>query len=806
MMRRTFTSLMILVTLLVGLSAPLALPAQRAAALSTGDLGVLSVQNSLGSGVKWPQIAAYEDRVAAVGTFGTSNAVARLFVKDVGGTFPGAVWQSGGLGTKNDFATAAVTYDNNGKIFVARTNFAGSRQIVVTRHSANGTLEYTWTINAGAFPTNPALAIGQGSSANRLMLIWRDDEGDDKPAPYIAWLDNASGTGSFSARQRLTNGSEKSSVWVPGIAAGKNGDFAFAWSRYMARPMVVQVAVWRVSNRSVSNVGIIQGHANEGGQQALHTPSITYNAAGTRLQVAYRGDQGAWLTEMNPQSGSSAPTAVPGGTRTLLSTSKQVDGRVNVTTDAGGRIHLTFAAGNDGARNARNLYYGVLDGGSVVGSLGGIYTVPGGMFNPYAAPSRDGSLSQNHVAFEFNSGGTMQLRVVTFEAPPPFGASPTLSAAKVGGSTTTVDVSWSGIGGRPDGIRYGWGSGSSVTWVQDWTSFTRTLQSHSVSDIEVPVGYQSGNNCVTRTFTSSFRKQSAETGTPAWAALSGTDTIITDYGVAATVTLTNTTVGAMASIRDTATTLAIWGDRVTARPRSLIDTSLSVDGKMLTTIAKVSASAECSNLVRAVTGSDISGSGAVTTTLGGTAASFVKTINAPGFSSSVDSTLPVVMRVDDSLGNQRYYTTTFRVDSEAPDVSSIAASPSFVATASLMGDMVQDIELDLSGVDLSDTVAVLVTTHPLSDEDVKASTTRKWYAFNAATVIDGSTLTLRSWSLGNAYENVTSGVVSIPTSPPSQFTVYVSLMDAAGNLSEPLELTIESSLQTVKWNIPFSFR
>lgn len=777
---RTLIVLIMLVAV-VGATVPAAVPTHAQAGPS------LIVETTLpnSSIVKVPQAATFGNQVhlfAIAEYSGASDGKARVWSKpEAASSFPTSV-QVGTASRANinpDYVNGAIATGPNGEVYTLWIDQAAKIVRVRKRDTAGNWGPIFEVTRNTFFATRPALAVVTGGPQHgRLIAVWRDDSGRDQNNFGIYYTYSDTDGASWAPVTRAF-GLKAYQVSVR-LATGPNGEVAVTFTRDDPRPLHVMVALWNGSGFSPP----VDVNAGDGQVYADSSVAI----ADGRIYVGYRhGDSGIFYAEK--------PIAnlldnQPWPRSRLLG--EKGDGQVSVSTDAYGNLHITWIRTPvNGGRSQNRLGYAVrLANGTFLGPIESATSGP--LFNAWGVSSADSGFYM-HVAHEAFDGETPYLRYALFRAPgSPFGSPPLIEggASRVGGDgRTSITVTFPGLGANPQNVSVRWRWGAPPTDTENdsggWVLLAPNATASTTLTVPIPAAFLTANECIPRTLYTQLRRN-PDTIIESQAQSAS---VIIDTAVAARVEVQNPLLYDTSSWYASNFTVRDLDPGSTPQPQVMLRVIDDGDCSRITRVRVANSSAALA------VNSDLDVDGDLTAI-----------VPLPGFTfipPSPDGIYPVVVRVYDSLGNSQTVTKTIRLDRTPPQLS-LSGSEVITVTDSPVGDILQDIEFDLSSatlVEANGILGALIAVSPNAVTNPATASTLQWIAVPVN--YNGGQFTVSSWSMANA-----PGVTMATTGVSEQtFYLYIRLIDRAGNIGDTvLETTATSTLSLVRTFLPVTMR
>ncbi|NTU82190.1 MAG: exo-alpha-sialidase, partial [Chloroflexales bacterium] len=397
---------------------------------------------------KYPHLAVDGPLVHLAANTGRADA-SYWSKQDIAPAF-GAATTLGPAAGQPDYSTASIAVGPGGALFYAWVN-QPQRAIYMRSKRTGADWGPAHTVVSGQpFPVHPELAV---ASDGAIFVVWRNP---DQPFVYRRSTDGGLTWGNLTAL------SAQAGVNAASIVAGPSGSLAAAYTVGESDRLQVYVATWGGADFARTRLSSLSGDYAD--------PSLSFTPDG-RLLVAWRGvaetggGAGVFYAERQTD-GSYQPARLISG---------RVAGRVSLSADSGGNLHMLWtAAAGDGYQ----LWYAVKPAPGAWSSPVAAPSAGGVIFNAYGAGAiGTGGAGYAHAASEVFVGTRVGLRHYRFSAglsgAPAVSARPLIERGAARARGTALAVSFSEVAGAPTELRYRWGA--PPTDADPWQPFAETI-------------------------------------------------------------------------------------------------------------------------------------------------------------------------------------------------------------------------------------------------------------------------------------------------------------------------------------------
>jgi len=376
-----------------------------------------------------PQIALGGGRLGAIWGERASNAV-DWSTTTTTAAFPGPGTKD--TGTKVQYQWPDVVVDSAGTLHMV---YAVGDKVYHRSDPTTGGLSAQHNVASSSFPNPVRLAIG---SDNKLWAVWRDTDGSG-----IFYRTSTDGGLNWTGG---TVASEGGNMFSPDVAVGPDNFAHVVWYIRGSGSLKgeIRVADWNGSSFVKSSITTDGG---DGGCCYDADPSIAIGVGGT-IHVVWRKQVGSnWaITYANHAPGGSWQNFT-----TIAVTAGDAKYTPSVGVDISGTAYVAFSSPTGGGRPRKAVLYAKASGAAWDGPLtlgdgpwDSRTSIVGGNGEAYAlyqheVGSDDGEVYYNRIQFT-----------------PPLGATPVIENGATSTNKSSVSVSFTGVSGAPDGVRYHW--------------------------------------------------------------------------------------------------------------------------------------------------------------------------------------------------------------------------------------------------------------------------------------------------------------------------------------------------------------
>jgi len=701
---------------------------------------------------KYPSVAGAGNNVHMVAN---TNQAAQYWTKADTASSASGPSNFGNTNGDTDYSDASIASAPDGTLYAVWIN--QNSAINMKRKPVGGDWDATRAIyRTSAFMSYVDIAV---SSSGQIFVVWNQ-------AALYRYITSTDGGNNWSAAGVVSSKKPYRSVFV---AAGANNSAVIAFGSGDGH---AYAAVWNGSGFDTADLTPFKLSADF---FASAKPVIAPNG---KIFVAFRnGSTAGGLFYTERQSNGSWPvTKLVGGS---------IYDAIGVAADPASNLHVSWSSN---AAGRWDLYYAFLPFGGAWEGPVKTSGISDKIVSNVDMSSTVGARSYGHAIFETFDGDGAALRYQQFSG---IGGGVNATPSLDGGATATrnnlVTVSFSGVTGEPDSVRYNWDA--APTDANPWVAFANPL---SVSG---PTGV-TADACETHTLYTQVRKGTAAGGT-------SQDSEIFDIGVQADVNVLNPHLAGLPAFFGLGTADVASG----TNGASDGDAKYTREGSFF---LGISGQADCSNLDTfhiAGSDSDPIPRSIVSNSYSGPAA--LPQGSAPG-------DRPISVDVTDKLGNQKtvQYTLTYDpADTDpSPTISNTLGLPVFDNTnATVTVDNAANIirSFSFSGISVTDTLYGVRENLPVGQRfwgvwmanatsDVGAdSATLNWYPVRVGA--PNSSFTVK-WNLFSGL-----GFTTDLRNKPGNYFVYVRFLDGAGNpstaqtaLKVPVTLAANYDIPTVR--------